>query len=81
MHRELRVVHKCANSNCETPFLYFRSGKLFQFPRPEKRVVEAFWLCGICSQAMTLEWNVTSGVVLSPKTACVELVDLPRTSG
>jgi hypothetical protein len=61
------VVHKCANSSCDNPFIYFRSGKIFQFPKPEKRVMESFWLCGDCSRELTLRWNETAGVVLAEK--------------
>jgi hypothetical protein len=61
------VIAKCANDSCETPFLYFRSGKLYQFPRREKSAMEAFWLCGSCSREMTLRWNDNAGVVLTAK--------------
>jgi hypothetical protein len=61
------VVHKCANSKCEIPFLYFRSGKIFQFPRPEKQGAESFWLCGDCSRELTLKWNESGQVVLALK--------------
>jgi hypothetical protein len=67
MRRRTAVVHKCANSSCENPFLYFRSGTIFQFPRPEKRLMESFWLCGRCSQGMTLQWNESVGVVVTQK--------------
>lgn len=55
------VVAKCANSQCDEPFLYFRSGKLFQFPREPQQYsnrgeVEAFWLCGECAREFTLDW-------------------------
>lgn len=61
------VVHKCANSSCENAFVYFRSGRLFQFPVREKRAVESFWLCGQCARDLTLRWSDASGVVLAPK--------------
>jgi len=54
------VVAKCANSACGEPFLYFRSGKLYQFPRvrktDENARVEAFWLCQDCARDFTLKW-------------------------
>jgi len=65
--RNVGVIAKCANTDCETPFLYFRSGKLFQFPRPEKSAMESFWLCGECAQEMTLRWSHSAGVVLTPR--------------
>ena len=61
------VIAKCANAKCETPFVYFRSGKLFQFPRREKSAMEAFWLCGSCSQQLTLRWNGDAGVELTAR--------------
>jgi hypothetical protein len=56
------VVAKCANSNCDEPFIYFRSGKLFQFPKrqrpyPSIGQMEAFWLCGDCARDFTLDWT------------------------
>jgi hypothetical protein len=56
------VVAKCANTECGERFLYFRSGKLFQFPKkqrecPNMRAVEAFWLCGECAREFTLDWT------------------------
>jgi hypothetical protein len=60
------VVNKCANSTCEVPFLYFRGGKLFQFPVADRAAVEAFWLCGDCSRELTLQWRTSQGVVAVP---------------
>jgi hypothetical protein len=56
------VVAKCANSNCDERFVYFRSGKLFQFPKNQKQcpnacAAEAFWLCGDCARDFTLDWT------------------------
>ena len=66
------VLSKCANQHCAAPFLYFRSGKLFHFPRSEQRratvplVFESFWLCDECSRELTLAWQPELGVITLP---------------
>lgn len=56
------VVAECANSRCDERFIYYRSGKLFQFPKRQWQrsnggEVEAFWLCGECARDFTLDWT------------------------
>lgn len=68
VHYQCFVVNKCANKNCSNLFLYFREGKLFQFPRQteDKFWMEAFWLCGDCSRDFTLHWELGSEVDAIP---------------
>jgi hypothetical protein len=75
------MLSKCANPECFAPFHYLREGKLFQMElrtakptNPEPRLVgagngrnvEHFWLCGTCSQKMTLAFEPAQGVVIIP---------------
>ena len=75
------MVSKCANPDCSAPFHYLREGKVFRLeiqpgtagpsPQPisaEKPVrhLEHFWLCGSCSQTMTLAVEKDKGVVAVP---------------
>ena len=66
------VLRKCANLDCSRPFLYLRAGRLFHFPRDREersqnaRAMEAFWLCGQCSETMTLQWRIGEGVIAVP---------------
>ena len=54
------MVSNCANPSCETPFRYFRGGKLFVFePRDRSSSqqlprVEHFWLCECCAPSTTI---------------------------
>ena len=72
------MLSKCANPQCTAPFHYLRDGKLFQidrrgYPGPElvtdkKPVqrVEYFWLCGQCSETLTLKYENGKGVIAVP---------------
>ncbi len=72
------MLTKCANPKCTTPFNYFNQGRLFEFdydpetdscldgrhgPRKSSHWRQLFWLCGACSQELTLECQVGHGVV------------------
>ena len=60
------MLSKCANPTCNTPLHYLREGKIFKVeaapnmpylvnsPKPVRKV-EHFWLCGPCSETMTLQ--------------------------
>jgi hypothetical protein len=54
------MVNKCANPKCAKPLHYLREGRIFVFEaesdsgNPIHRM-EHFWLCGVCSQTMSLE--------------------------
>lgn len=57
------MVNCCANANCGKPLLYLREGRIFLFEVatglrdsngiPERRL-EHFWLCGACSENLSL---------------------------
>ncbi len=59
------MLSKCANPDCSTALQYLREGKVFKIesagetpflvgaPKPVRRV-EHFWLCGPCSERLTL---------------------------
>jgi hypothetical protein len=79
--REEFMLSKCANPECAAPFHYLREGKLFQIelrngapvpPGPQlvgkqdERRVEHFWLCGPCSENMTLAFAAKQGMVVIP---------------
>ena len=78
------MLHKCANPSCSTPLIYLREGKIFMMehaPGPQtaampengKRVsstrVEHFWLCGPCSNDMTLTFDRQRGLEIVRKKA------------
>lgn len=57
------MVSHCANPKCAKPLHYLREGHIFIFDTATAhsesggkrlRHLEHFWLCGTCSQAMTL---------------------------
>lgn len=60
------MLAKCANPACSTPLVYLREGKIFMVESPQPQFalrrpvsktskrVEHFWLCGPCSNEMTL---------------------------
>lgn len=76
------MLAKCANPSCSTPLVYLREGKIFmiesqqpQFellsavptkPKASNRV-EHFWLCGPCSNDMTLTYDRLRGIEIVPK--------------
>ena len=57
------MVSQCANPKCAKPLHYLRDGRIFVFDMADKigpngkrtRRMEHFWLCGVCSQTMTME--------------------------
>jgi hypothetical protein len=70
------MLAKCANPTCSTPLVYLREGKIFMVesplsdvakPKPLNRV-EHFWLCGPCSNEMTLTYDRQHGVEIIRKT-------------
>ncbi len=76
------MLTKCANPDCGTPFNYFNQGRLFEFdydpeadscleqraPRKASHFRQLFWLCGPCSERLTLECQAGRGVVTVPAT-------------
>ena len=74
------MLNKCANPDCAAKFRYLREGRLFEFavgtrgheclegaiPGKASRR-EMFWLCGECSQTMSLECSEDGEVALVPR--------------
>ena len=70
------MLSKCSNPACATTLLYLREGKIFAI-RPNEgapttaakpvRRVEHFWLCGPCSEHMTLVRDADGEVRVIPK--------------
>lgn len=70
------MLSKCSNPACPTTLLYLREGKIFAI-RPNEgtpkttgkpvRRVEHFWLCGPCSEQMTLVRDANGEVQVIPK--------------
>jgi hypothetical protein len=76
------MLSKCANPACDAHFLYLHEGKLFRTElekegnvamidsamssRKPVRRIEYFWLCGACSEDMTLVFDKKRGVVTRP---------------
>jgi hypothetical protein len=75
------MLAKCANPTCSTPLVYLREGKIFMIespqpkfkvlsdvtkPKPSNRV-EHFWLCGPCSNEMTVTYDRQRGVEIIRK--------------
>jgi hypothetical protein len=61
----------CANSECGTPFRYFRSGKIFLIDFKANgtatrhgRDMEYFWLCGNCSAKMRVTVDPSGNSIL-----------------
>ncbi len=62
------MLSKCANPECSTALQYLREGKVFKIeseadtpfvvgaPKPSRRV-EHFWLCGPCSESLTVMYD------------------------
>ena len=77
------MLSKCANPSCSNQLIYLREGKIFvmehsskprlwpQGPIPAGTVsrLEHFWLCGTCSENLTLVYDKVRGVevVTKPK--------------
>lgn len=69
------MVNNCANPKCAKPLHYLREGRVFVFdaalktpPSDTKRAhrLEHYWLCGACSQTLTLE-QTREGIRIVPK--------------
>jgi hypothetical protein len=70
------MLSKCANPSCSTQLIYLREGKIFVMERTSKPKVgpqsslldkpasrlEHFWLCGPCSENLTLIYHIDGGV-------------------
>ena len=71
------MLAKCANPSCSTPLVYLREGKIFMIETEHSQThvdgtilirskasnrVEHFWLCGPCSQEMTLTYDRQRGI-------------------
>lgn len=75
------MLSKCANPSCSTQLIYLREGKIFVMEhtgkpklRPPGPVLpssashlEHFWLCGTCSESLTLVYDPERGVQVIPK--------------
>jgi hypothetical protein len=76
LERGYPMVSKCANPDCGKPFKYLRDGKVIRLEvadltssakqRSHKRV-EHFWLCGECSQTMTIKFDTHNHVQVMPR--------------
>jgi len=55
------LISHCANPDCDEPFIYLRTGRLFTVPRRSasatSATVEYFWLCGRCAEIMQPEFT------------------------
>ena len=83
------MVTKCFNLNCARSFLYLHEGRLFRlepdpaflYPpdfNPDADSVEYLWLCGECSELMTLCLDEQGHVVV--KELAVHALDGPSAS-
>ena len=75
------MLSKCANPSCSTQLIYLREGKIFVMEhavkpklRPQGPVLaksasrlEHFWLCGPCSENLTLVYHPARGVQVVAK--------------
>jgi len=49
------MVSRCANPECANEFRYMHEGRIFLVPASDQcKRVELMWLCGSCSQKMTI---------------------------
>jgi hypothetical protein len=77
-----RVLHKCANPACHSPFRKLSQGKLFlvetepleglELRRAHWRGkcshhIEYYWLCDQCAFVLTLSYEKGRGVVTAPR--------------
>lgn len=80
--RRHRVLHKCANPSCLSPFRKLSQGKLFlvetepiegsearkaQWRGRTSHRIEYYWLCDQCAFALTLSYEKERGVVAVPR--------------
>jgi hypothetical protein len=83
------VLAKCANPSCSTPLVYLREGKIFMVESPQPQVevlsaaptrpkavnrVEHFWLCGPCSNDLTITYDRQQGLQIVRKAAGKALI-------
>lgn len=72
------MLSKCANPDCTTTLHYLREGKVFKVEsdsdlqlvsgqKKPVRTVEHFWLCGPCSERLTLINDKDAGVRIVEK--------------
>jgi hypothetical protein len=74
------MLAKCANPTCSTPLVNLREGKIFMVESPQLKLdvmgptkpkppnrVEHFWLCGPCSNEMTITYDRQRGVEIIRK--------------
>lgn len=75
------MLSKCANPSCSTELIYLREGKIFVMEHTAKPHVlpvgpvlakpanhlEHFWLCGPCSENLTLIYRPEGGIKVVPK--------------
>jgi len=64
------MVSRCANPECQAPFLYLREGQLFATHRilhDDHESVEYFWLCGYCSTLLRVETALDGAMNLVPR--------------
>lgn len=80
------MLSKCANPACSTALVYLREGKIFmmdgsvarkktvQGPVPAKTSgpVEHFWLCGPCSEHLTLVCDPDGAMQVVPKEPAIK---------
>lgn len=67
------MITKCANPSCDTPFHYFRGGRLYCFElrsetlgvRSQRRLTVHFWICARCNDTLSLQFDTKRGVFLS----------------
>jgi hypothetical protein len=75
------MMNHCSNPNCGKPLHYLREGRIYVFDveDPQSSVssdgryphhhLEHFWLCGRCSETLSLERAGDAGIRLMPKAA------------
>ena len=71
------MVAKCANPACGRAFRYLREGRLFRLERDPAfdfgaefdHPIEYFWLCGACSDLMTLRLDPRGRLFTEPSAA------------
>jgi hypothetical protein len=73
------MTSKCANPSCDSPFRYFRGGRLFLFEsvrsgpageelREGRHRSEYFWRCELCARTMTIASGGGGHAVLASRT-------------
>ncbi len=75
------MLSKCANPSCSATFRYFSEGRLFHIAAGSNTsengaTRERFWLCGPCSERMTVV-SGAAGVLVVP----LQQISEPQESG